>query len=52
MTRDGFDPAWQRAQELGAAIGERPNDDNGTFMRAFVVRDPDGYYVAVNEARG
>lgn len=49
---DDFDPAWERAQALGAAIEESPNTDNGTFMRAFVVRDPDGYYVAVNETRG
>lgn len=49
---DDFDAAWERAQALGAAIEESPNTDNGTFMRAFVVRDPDGYYVAVNETRG
>lgn len=48
---DDFDAAWERAQMLGTAIEESPNTDNGTGMRAFVVRDPDGYYVAVNEAR-
>jgi catechol 2,3-dioxygenase-like lactoylglutathione lyase family enzyme len=48
---DDFDAAWERAQAIGAAIEESPNDDNGTRLRAFVVRDPDGYYVAVNEAR-
>ena len=48
---DDFDAAWERAQKLDAAIEESPNNDNGTGMRAFVVRDPDGYYVAVNEAR-
>ena len=48
---DDFDSAWKRAQALGSAIEEAPNTDNGTSMRAFVVRDPDGYYVAVNEAR-
>lgn len=48
---DDFDAAWQRAQDLGAVIDESPNANNGTGMRAFVVRDPDGYYVAVNEAR-
>ena len=46
---DDFDEAWERARELGAVIEETPNADNGTGMRAFVVRDPDGYYVAVNE---
>lgn len=46
-----FDSAWRRAQESGATIHEPPNRDNGTGMRAFVVRDPDGYFVAVNEAR-
>ena len=49
---DDFDAAWERAQASGASIEEQPNSDNGTFMRAFVVRDPDGYYVAVNEMRG
>ncbi len=48
---DDFDAAWERAQKLDAAIEESPNNDNGTGMRAFVIRDPDGYYVAVNEAR-
>lgn len=48
---DDFDAAWQRAQEMAAMIHEPPNTDNGTGMRAFVVRDPDGYYVTVNEAR-
>jgi catechol 2,3-dioxygenase-like lactoylglutathione lyase family enzyme len=49
---DDFDAAWDRAREMGATIHESPNRDNGTGMRAFVVRDPDGYYVTVNEARG
>lgn len=49
---DDFDSAWERAQELSAAIEEAPNEDNGTFMRAFVLRDPDGYCVAINETRG
>jgi catechol 2,3-dioxygenase-like lactoylglutathione lyase family enzyme len=48
---DDLDQAWQRAQELGATIDESPNSDNGTGMRAFVLRDLDGYYVAVNEPR-
>ena len=48
---DDFDAAWKRAQALGAAIEEPPNTDNGTLMRAFVIRDPDGYCVAVNETR-
>jgi hypothetical protein len=48
---DGFDEAWRRAQCLGTRIEETPNSNNGTGMRAFVVRDPDGYYVTVNEAR-
>jgi len=46
-----FDSAWDRARRLGATVEEPPTGDNGTLMRAFVVRDPDGYYVAVNEAR-
>ncbi len=46
-----FDAAWQRAQRLADTMIESPNTDNGTGMRAFVVSDPDGYYVAVNEAR-
>jgi predicted ester cyclase len=48
---DDFAAAWARAQRLGAAIEESPNADNGTGMPAFVVRDLDGYQVAVNEAR-
>jgi hypothetical protein len=48
---DDFDSAWERVQNLASSIEEAPNSDNGTVMRAFVVRDPDGYYVAVNEAR-
>jgi catechol 2,3-dioxygenase-like lactoylglutathione lyase family enzyme len=48
---DDIEAAWERAQRLGAAIEESPNTDNGTGMRAFVVRDPDGYHVAINEAR-
>jgi len=34
-----FDAAWRRAQTLGATIHESPNTDNGTGMRAFVLRD-------------
>lgn len=48
---DDFDAAWERAQTLGATVEESPNTNNGTGMRAFTIRDPDGYYVAVNEAR-
>ncbi len=46
-----FDATWARAQTSGAAIDESPNTDNGTGLRAFVVHDLDGYYVAINEAR-
>lgn len=49
---DDFDAAWKRAQAIRALVEEAPHTDNGTLMRAFVVRDPDGYYVAVNEMRG
>lgn len=48
---DDFDAAWRRARDMSATVHETPNTDNGTGMRAFVIRDPDGYYVAVNEAR-
>ncbi len=48
---DDFDDAWARARDQDAEIQELPNSNNGTGMRAFVVRDPDGYYVTVNEAR-
>ena len=48
---DDFDAAWERARTLKALVEERPHTDNGALMRAFVVRDPDGYYVAVNEIR-
>ncbi len=46
---DDFDAAWERAQALGASIDEPPNNDNGTGQPAFVVRDPDGYSVAINK---
>lgn len=46
---DDFDAAWNRAEKMGLKVHEPPNRDNGTGMRAFVVRDPDGYYVTVNE---
>ena len=46
-----FDAAWARVRELDAPIVESPNTDNGTGMRAFVVRDLDGYYVTINELR-
>jgi len=48
---DDIEAAWNRIQALGAVVEEPPNSDNGTGMPAFVVRDPDGYYVAVNKAR-
>lgn len=48
---DDFDMAWKRGQEMVVQIVEEPNIDNGTGMRAFMIRDLDGYYVVVNEAR-
>jgi len=48
---DDFDAAWSRAETSGAPVEEAPNTDNATGMRAFVIRDPDGYHVAVNEYR-
>ena len=48
---DDFEAAWDRACSLDAHIVEEPNTDNGTGKRAFVIEDPDGYHVAVNEAR-
>jgi len=36
---------------LHAPIVETPNDENGTGMRTFIIRDLHRYYVAVNEAR-
>jgi len=48
---DDFEDARERANRLGAAIEEEPDRDNGTGMRAFVVRDPDGYHVAIIESR-
>lgn len=47
---DDFEQAWARAQKLGTRIEEEPNSDNGTGKRAFVIEDPDGYHVAVNES--
>jgi predicted enzyme related to lactoylglutathione lyase len=48
---DDFDTAWEHAQAMGSVIQEPLNTNNGTGMRAFALRDPDGYYVAVNEQR-
>lgn len=48
---DDFEATWERAQLLDAPIEEPPNTNNGTGMRAFVVRDPDGYHVVINERR-
>ncbi len=48
---DDFDAAWERAQAIGAQVEESPNTDNGTGMPAFMLRDPDGYHVVVNEVR-
>ncbi|MGB7858905.1 MAG: VOC family protein [Acidimicrobiia bacterium] len=48
---DDFPDAWERAQKLGSRVEESPNTNNGTGMRAFVVTDPDGYSVAINEIR-
>jgi catechol 2,3-dioxygenase-like lactoylglutathione lyase family enzyme len=47
---DDFEAAWRRVQTMGAVVEETPNVDNGTRLPAFVVRDPDGYYVAINAA--
>ena len=47
---DNFDVAWQRAQSPDVSIVESPNTDNGTGCRAFMARDPDGYYVVINES--
>jgi predicted enzyme related to lactoylglutathione lyase len=48
---DDFIQAWERARTLGTAIEEEPNTDNGTGRPAFVVHDPDGYHVAINESQ-
>lgn len=48
---DDFDATWTRARAAAAVVAEPPNRDNGTGMRAFMLQDPDGYYVVVNEAR-
>lgn len=47
---DDFDQAWERARELGTPIEEEPNADNGTGKPAFVIQDPDGYHVAINDS--
>ena len=47
---DDFEQVWQRANRLGTAIEEEPNTDNGTGKPAFVIQDPDGYQVAINES--
>jgi hypothetical protein len=47
---EDFEEAWRRAQALHAQVIERPSIHAGTGLRAFVVRDPDGYHVAVNES--
>jgi uncharacterized glyoxalase superfamily protein PhnB len=49
---DDFKAAWERTKQLGAVIDEEPSADNGTGKPAFVIRDPDGYHVAINESWG
>jgi len=46
---DDFEQAWQRAQGMGTAIEEGPNTDNGVGTPAFVIQDPDGYHVVINQ---
>ena len=46
----GIKPRVARLLEYLAEIEEEPNSDNGTGMPTFVIRDPDGYHVAINQA--
>jgi len=47
---DDFARAWERAQGMGAKIEEEPNTDNGVGTPAFMIQDPDGYHVVINES--
>lgn len=47
---DDFADAWERAKAMGTPIEEEPNRNNGTGKPAFVIRDPDGYHVTINES--
>lgn len=47
---DDFAQAWERGKSLGTAVEEKPNTDNGTGKPAFVIQDPDGYHVAINQS--
>lgn len=46
---DDFDLALKRARTLVAQFEEEPQVNPSTQTREFSLRDPDGYYVAVNE---
>jgi catechol 2,3-dioxygenase-like lactoylglutathione lyase family enzyme len=48
---DNFEPALARARTLAAQLEEEPHTNPNTGTREFSLRDPDGYYVTLSEAR-
>lgn len=46
---DDFDQALERARGLGSDFAEEPHVNPRTGTREFALRDPDGYYVMINE---
>ena len=46
---DDFDTALKRARALVTRLEEEPHVNPNTRTREFSLRDPDGYYVTINE---
>jgi catechol 2,3-dioxygenase-like lactoylglutathione lyase family enzyme len=46
---DDFDAAKERARALVDQLEEEPHVNPNTETREFSLRDPDGYYVTINE---
>jgi hypothetical protein len=47
---DDFEIALERARALLARLEEEPHLNPNTQTREFSLRDPDGYYVTINES--
>lgn len=48
---DDFDLALQRARAMFSRLDEEPHVNPSTQTREFSVRDPDGYYVTINDMK-
>ena len=46
---DDFEMALKRARTLVARLEEEPHENPATGTQEFALRDPDGYYVMIND---